>query len=96
MAPRDARREWDAAIARGATGEEILAGMARHRFASRRHWVKHPANWLRGECWKTEGVPPETSGNGWADILNEFIRGDAPIVDMTPEPGRVSPVVGHG
>jgi Protein of unknown function (DUF1376) len=96
IAPRFARMEWDAAIARGATGDEILDGMARHRFASKRNWVKHPANWLAGECWKTEGVPPETTGNGWLDIISEFIHGEAPIVDLHPQSVPGSLAVGHG
>jgi hypothetical protein len=96
MAPRKARQEWDAALARGATGDEILAGLAQHSFATNPCWIKHPGNWLADECWKCPGVPRQSCGNGWADIINEFIRGDAPVVDMTPGMTAVSPVVGHG
>jgi hypothetical protein len=41
-------------------------------------------------------VPPRSSGNGWTDILNEFINGESPILDMTPAPNVGSLGVGHG
>jgi Protein of unknown function (DUF1376) len=96
MAPREARREWDAALARGATGEEILDGLAQHRFDTKLCWVKYPGNWLAGECWKCEGVPVKGTGNGWLDIIREHITDDDRILDLTPAPVRIYPVVGHG
>lgn len=79
QAPRFARMEWDAALARGATSGEILAGLAQHSFRVNPQFVVYPQRWLAGECWRTAGtLDPDSNeavlravGLNPADFVND-------------------------
>jgi hypothetical protein len=51
-APDDALKAWRQVIAKGATAAEIMAGLARYQFRSDPQYIRLPAGWLRGGCWK--------------------------------------------
>jgi hypothetical protein len=56
-----ARKEFEAAIARGVPVETILDGARRYATAKASHdsnWLKFPATWLREECWTEDPRPP--------------------------------------
>jgi uncharacterized protein YdaU (DUF1376 family) len=77
-APRAARVEWDAALARGASAGDIMRGLAQHRFADNVRWIKNPANWLAAECWRSPGVDRgRAARNGWVQMIIDDEAADA-------------------
>lgn len=83
-APRAARREWDAALERGVDPHEILEGLARYRFREETRWIKYPANWLAGECWRSREPEPKPFENGFLEIIRG--EGMPSLEDASDEP----------
>lgn len=98
QSPRFARIEWDAALERGVDPADILAGLAQHRFADNPRFIKHPAGWLAGECWRSPGVPAEQCSNGYLEIIRRAAEEsgrtliEGAIVPMVPDVGDCSRV----
>jgi hypothetical protein len=66
-APDDALKAWRQVLAAGAIPAEIMAGLARYRFNPNPQYVRLPAGWLRGGCWKAaagEQVDPVLAAAG--------------------------------
>jgi hypothetical protein len=57
VARRQAAKAFAAALARGATPAEILAGLERHQFNPDPQYQPHPATWLNGDRWLDPGTP---------------------------------------
>lgn len=53
-APDDALKAWRQVTKAGAEPEEIMAGLARYEFRDDPRFVRLPASWLRGGCWRAE------------------------------------------
>jgi len=84
----DAEKAYAAALSRS-TPEIILAGAKRYALAMKQsevRFIKHPATWLRADCWKDElghlsvvggAAAPETIGiDVWLRRLQIFHYGD--------------------
>jgi hypothetical protein len=64
--PGDAERQYFAALKRGATHAELIAGASRYAAycaarGTERDRIKYPANWLRADAWKNEYPLPTTT-----------------------------------
>lgn len=55
--PRAAAKAFAAAIKRGATVEEIMAGLATYQFSDDPHWHPMPTTWLNGNRWLHKPSP---------------------------------------
>jgi len=65
------------AIKNGATAEEILAGLERHRTAWEQtdpEFIPHPATWLNGERWNDP--PPACAASRTAALIEEALAND--------------------
>ena len=72
---------WQKALKNGATADEIIAGAARYakyRAGEPEQYTKHPATWLKGDCWENEY---STAGRVYG--YNGY--GSGGIVPRTPE-----------
>ena len=72
---------WQKALKNGATADEIIAGAARYakyRAGEPEQYTKHPATWLKGDCWENEY---STAGRVYG--YNGY--GSGSIVPRTPE-----------
>lgn len=81
----DARKAFAARLRAGVAAEEILAGLARHKFNPVADFVPYPATWLRAGSWQDE---PERGPWEWLDSLGVAGRGDD--WDGTTVDGEVS------
>lgn len=56
----DARKAWPAAVKAAGGIEAVVAGAERYRGDPNRddRFTKHPATWLRAECWADPPLPP--------------------------------------
>jgi len=58
-APRGAAKAFKAAINRGATVEEIMAGLATYKFSDDPDWLPLPATWLNQDRWLHQPSKPK-------------------------------------
>ena len=58
----EARKAWPAALKAAGGADAIIAGATRYANDPNRDpsFTKHPASWLRGECWDDEPLPPRS------------------------------------
>lgn len=64
--PGDAEKQYFAAIKRGATHAELMAGATRYAAycqakGTEREMIKHPGNWLRAGAWSNDYTLPATT-----------------------------------
>lgn len=66
----DARKAWPAAVRAAGGIEVIVAGAERYRDDPNRddRFTKHPATWLRAECWADPPLPPRAAGANPAKV----------------------------
>jgi hypothetical protein len=64
--PRRAEAEWEKALNRGVTPEQMIAGAERYRDDPNRDpaFTKHASTWLHGDCWADEALPSRGNGSG--------------------------------
>lgn len=66
----DARKAWPAAVRAAGGIEAIVAGAERYAADPNRddRFTKHPATWLRAECWADPPLPPRAAGPNPAKV----------------------------
>lgn len=69
-APRSAEKAYRQALKRGATPEQLMAGLdvaiaEWKREGTDRKFIPHPATWLNGDRWKVEPAEPQVQEYDW-------------------------------
>lgn len=90
----DARKAWDQAMKKGFDADEIMSGLRRNLPDLKRkdpQFVKHPASWLRAECWADEpdtlSRPQPRNDGGMADfMMNRRSMNNARTIDADYAP----------